>query len=202
MKAKAVVLSLLVVGVLVFANPLTLAKGIFSRVTKSTQKGNVSSVVTEVRKMSKLKVRKQFVGGFLDVPEVESNWGGDRRHYHVVYQWEGSAEFTIDLAKVVREAVEGDEAIVVLRMPRVEIENLRELPIARPRCVIKVASLGYDEEAEKILGSMPQIVGMKIRSTVDTEENRRKAQKQVEFLLASMVRVTNPNVRVRFNWDE
>lgn len=191
----------LVMVVLVFANPWVLLSDTWSGMTEEVTSGNESTVVTDVKTMGKLKVLKRFVGGFLEVPSDKTENEEDRKNFRVVYQWEGSAEFTIDLTHVVRDTntVNGCE---VLHMPKIEIENLRDLPISGTRCVIKRASLGYGDMADAISGSMPQLIGKKIKMEVDTKENVKKAREQAEYLLSSMLKATRPDVRVEFDWGD
>jgi len=195
-----VLIGVLVVFVLFFANPLTLISDVWTDVTKEEIRGNESVVVTDVKSLGKLKVLKRFVGGFLEVPTETPENEKERKHFRVVYQWEGTAEFTVDLAKVVRDTNTVDSCML-LHMPPIEIENLRTLPIDGTRCVIKTASLGYGDKADAILASMPQLVAKKIRMDVDTPENMQRAKDQAEYLLRSMITATKPGVDVKFDWQ-
>lgn len=150
---------ILVAVVLVCANPFTMLSDVWSGMTEEVISGSESTVVTDVKPMGKLKVLKRFVGGFLEAPSDAPENKEDRENFRVVYQWEGSAEFTINLEHVVRDTNTVD-GCVVLHMPKIEIENLRELdPSGKlrerdpsgKRCVIKWARLGYGHEADAIL---------------------------------------------------
>lgn len=190
-----VLLVALVIFVLFFANPKTLLSDLWEGVTKEETRGNESTVVTDVKPLGKLKVLKRFVGGFLELPADTPENEEERKKTRVVYQWEGSAEFTIDLAKVVRDTSAGDNSML-LHMPKIEIENLRTLPIEGTRCVIK-----RGEKADAILGSINAIIDKKIRMDVETPANIKLAKAQAEYLLRSMITATRPGVAVKFNWS-
>ena len=196
---STIVVALLVLIVLVFANPLTSISEWWMRVSKEEIKGNESIVVTDIKTMGKLKVLKRFVGGFLELPSDTKENEKDRENFRVVYQWEGSAEFAVDLEKVIRDTNVVDRC-VVLHMPNIEIENIRELAVDGSRCVIKKAKLGHNKEADAILGSISQLIGKKIRKEVDTPENFKKAKAQAEYLLSSMIMAARPDVSVKFDW--
>lgn len=198
---KMVMLVLLVAVVWAYANPLTLLLDIMRGQGGGQEVGNTSAVITDVKTMGKLKVLKRFVGGFLELPANTPENADARKHFRVVYQWEGSAEFTIDLEKVVREPTTENDC-VILRMPKIEIENVRELPIEGVRCAIKEADFGYGDKANEIYATMPQLVDKKIRREVDTKENWKMAKKQAEYLLSAMVLVTSPGLRVEFVWGD
>jgi len=97
----------LVVFVVFFANPVTLIKSMYARLTEETITGNESVILSDIKKMGKMKVLKRYVGGFLDLPADLPENKEDRDNFRVVYQWEGSAEFILDLIKVKRKLTIG-----------------------------------------------------------------------------------------------
>lgn len=197
---KITVLILLVLGVWLYAKPLTLVWDIMQGQGSGQVFGNARTVITDMKTMGKLKVLKRFVSGFLELPANTPENAEERKHFRVVHQWEGSAEFTIDLGSVVRESMVEDDC-VILRMPKIEIENVRDLPIEGVRCDIKDSDWGYGKKADEIFASMPQLVDKQIRRDVNTKENYEMAKKQAECLLSAMVQATRPDLRVEFVWD-
>ena len=185
----------LVIFVFFFANPKALLSDLWTGATKEEIRGNESTIVTDVKPVGKLKVLKRFVGGFLELPEDTPENKEERENTRVIYQWEGSAEFTIDLAKVVRDTSAEDNSMV-LHMPKIEIENPRTLPIAGTRCVIK-----RGRKADAILGSINDMIGKKIRMEVETPENIKLAREQAEYLLRSMISATSSDVKIKFDWS-
>ena len=197
---KISALILLVLCVWLYAKPQTLIWDIMQAQGSGQVVGNTRTVITDMKTMGKLKVLKRFVGGFLDLPANTPENAEERKHFRFVYQWEGSAEFSIDLESVVRESTAEDDC-VILRMPKIEIENVRDLPIEGVRCVIKKADWGYDDKANEIDTSKFQLVDKQIRRDVSTKENFEMAKKQAEYLLSAMVQATRPDLRVEFVWD-
>ncbi len=178
---------------------ISLIRNWTSSLSQNTVSESGRSIITGIEMKGVLKPIKRYVGGFLDLPSNVPTNAKLRKHFKVVYQWEGSAEFCVDLRKIQEEELSTNR--IMLHMPEIQIDNYRVSTFDKkdePRLLIKE---GDKEETERIMFSIDSFVAEKMKRMLDTEENREAARQQTERLLRAMINVASDKI-VEFDWGE
>ncbi len=196
--APIAILSVLVIVVLVFANPFFTVRDLCSNLFRNTVTESGSSLIKDIKAMGLFKPTKRYVGGFLELPSNIPRHAKLRNRFNVTYQWEGSAEFSVDFEKIQVEKVSTNS--IVLHMPKIEIDNYRVNSFTNEgeRLVIRN---GDKHETDRILNSIDPIVRKTMERMLDTEDNREAARLQTEQLLQAIIHVAS-NMDVEFDWGE
>lgn len=144
--------------------------------------------------MSMLKPYRVVTAGF-----SEANYSIGDRSAVLKYQYKGMAEYSVDLSTIKCINKDGN---LELELCEPILEKPIMLNIPNPRLWSVEAPLGKGNECDEWFRKEEgRIVANRIRTDVDTEENRKKAKEQTEVTLRYMFSPLIEDVsKIKFIW--
>ena len=158
----------------------------------STVTVSADTIVTGVRKMSKLKPYKVITAGFAN--EVRKD---GKENAELYYQYKGMVEFEVDLSEM-KVNIDGDAMEVRLNRPSIG----KPFMLSMPTNSLWHAN-GSAKMKEQFLKDRGKIIAQRMCQDADTPENLKKAKDQTELILRAMFIPTgiDPS-KIKFEWRD
>ena len=156
---------------------------------------SIDTLITGVKKMNLLKPYRVVTAGFANEYASDGNEKAE-----LVYQYKGMAEYSVDLSTV-KCIKNNNDLELELCEPVLEKPIMLNLPNPMLWDVTNYPAFKKTKWEEWFKREEGRIVANRIRTDVDTEENREKAKEQTEVTLRYMFSPLIEDVsKIKFKW--